>query len=213
MTTPTNYSLHDRKETILTMAEEVFAQYGFAGAGIRLISKRLGVNSAMIGYYFGSKEGLYLDIFKLRLEKVAEEISRFEKFDLDPAEKLKAYLAAYIERIASNKNFHRLLCIELVTTQHPTVIARVSEARNRIYNFLLKTIGSGIAKGCFKKIDEEVFVLDILALVRSVFTDYHTLRIHLNKPSQEDLTRRIVAHIMSMLTPEDHNQFERKSDV
>jgi AcrR family transcriptional regulator len=213
MTTATNYGLHDRKETILMIAEEVFAQYSFAGASIRLIGERSGVNSAMISYYFGSKEALYLDIFKLRLDEIAEEINHFERLDLDPAEKLKAYIAAYIKRVASNQSFHRLLCNELIAEQHPLIIARLTEVRNRVYNFLLKIIASGVSKGYFKKIDEEVFVLNILALVRSVFTDYLTLRIHLNKTPQDDFARRIVDYVMSMLTLEDHHQFEQKNHV
>jgi AcrR family transcriptional regulator len=56
MTKPINHSLQHRKETILMIAEEVFAQYSFAGATIRLITERSGVNSAMISYYFGSKK-------------------------------------------------------------------------------------------------------------------------------------------------------------
>jgi AcrR family transcriptional regulator len=144
---------------------------------------------------------------------MTEEISRFEELDPDPVEKLTAYLTAYIERVASNQNFHRLLCNELATVQHSPIIAQVAEARKRIYNFLLKTIGSGITKGYFKKIDEEVFVLNILALVRSVFTDQLTTPTHLNKRPQEDFARRLVDYIMSMLTLQDHNQFERKSHV
>lgn len=213
MTKPANCNLHERKETILRIAEEVFAQYSFAGAGIRLISKRSGVNSAMISYYFGSKEALYLDIFKLRLNEMSEEIGRFEMLDLDPPGKLKAYLAAHIKRVAANQNFHRLLCNELVAVQHPSIIAQVATARQRIYNFLLKLIGSGTAKGCFKKIDGEIFVLSILALIRSVFTDHLNAGIQLSKSSQENLIRRIVDYLMSMLIPENHHQSERKSYV
>jgi AcrR family transcriptional regulator len=213
MTRSTNYSLPDRKETILLIAEEVFAQYSFAGATIRLITKRSGVNSSMISYYFGSKEALYLNIFKFRLEEIAEEISLFEEIDLDPAEKLKVYLDTYIKRVAARQSFNRLLCNELVSVQHPSIIAQVSEARNRIYNFLLKTVGSGITKGYFKKMDEEVFVLNILALLRSVFTEHVIMPIRLNELPQEDFARRIADYIMSMLTPEVHNQFEIKSHV
>jgi AcrR family transcriptional regulator len=77
MTTLPNNSLVHRKETIMMIAEEVFAQYSFSGATIRLITKRLGVNSAMISYYLGSKEALCFDIFKLRLDEITEEISRY----------------------------------------------------------------------------------------------------------------------------------------
>ena len=212
MTTPAN-NLHNKRETILVSAEEVFAQYSFAGASIRLITKRSGVNSSMISYYFGSKEGLYHSIFKLRLKEFVEEINQFEGLDLGPVEKVTAYLAAYINRVASNQNFHRLLSNELVAVQHPSIIAGVSDARNRLYDFLLKMIENGIDKGCFRKIDGEVFVLNILALVRSVFIDYLALRIHSNKPPHEDFVRRIMDHIMSMLTLEDHNQFVRKNHV
>jgi AcrR family transcriptional regulator len=213
MTKQINYSSHDRKEAILLNAEEVFGQYSYAGATIRLITKRSGVNSSLISYYFGSKEALYLNIFKLRLEEITEEIRQFERLNMEPAEKLKAYLAAYIKRVASNQSFHRLLRDELVTMQHPPIIALVSKARNLIYNFLLETIREGIAKGYFKKIDEEVFVLSILALVPSVFTDQLATPTDLNKPRQRDFTGRIVDYIISTLAAEDHDQFERKSHV
>jgi TetR/AcrR family transcriptional regulator len=213
MTKTINNSLEDRKKAILTIAEEVFAEYSFAGATIRLITKRSGISSAMISYYFGSKEALYFDIFKLRLGEMSDEISRFEKLELDPSEKLEAYLAAHIKRVAANQNFHRLLCNELVAVQHPDIIAQVSDARKLIYNFLLKTIGNGISKGCFKRIDEQIFVLDILALIRSVFTDHLNTGIHLCKSPQEDLTRRIVAYLMSALTIGDQNQIKTKNYV
>jgi TetR/AcrR family transcriptional regulator len=213
MTKSLNNSLQPRKETILMIAEEVFAQHSFAGASIRLITKKLSVNSAMINYYFGSKEALYLDIFKLRLQEVTEEISRFEEIDLDPAEKLGAYLRAYINRVSGNQNFHRLLCNELVTLQHPAIISQISASRKLIYDFLMKTIAKGISKGCFKKIDEEVFVLNILSLVRSLFTDHLTLRIQLNELLQDDFARRIVDYFMSMLTVKNSYQIETRSHV
>jgi TetR/AcrR family transcriptional regulator len=202
-----------RKETILMIAEEAFAQYSFSGASIRLITKRLGANSAMISYYFGSKEGLYFDIFKLRLNEAIEEVNKFQKLDLTPAEKLNAYLVAYIKRVAANQNFHRLLCNELVAAQHPSIIAQVSAARKRIYNFLLKLIESGIAKGCFKNIDAEIFVLDILALIRSVLTDHLNTDIDLCRSPGEDLTARIVAYLMSSVSIDHQSKIKTKSYV
>jgi TetR/AcrR family transcriptional regulator len=212
MTNSLNIDPQPRKETILTIAEQVFAAYSFSGAGIRLITKKAGANSGMISYYFGSKEGLYCDIFKLRLDEVSEEISRFESIDVDPAEKLKAYLTAHISRVATNQNFHRLLSNELVALQHPAIIVQVSAARKRIYHFLVKTIENGITKGYFKKIDEEIFVLNILALIRSVFTDHLNAGTDLCKSPQENVTLRIVGYIMSTLTIENY-QIETKSHV
>ncbi|XZF14829.1 TetR/AcrR family transcriptional regulator [Chitinophagaceae bacterium MMS25-I14] len=206
MTKSANYNVQEhRKETIVGIAEEVFAQYSFEGASIRLITEKLGVNSAMIGYYFGSKEALYLDIFKQRLKGILEEVDQFELLDLDPAEKLKAYLTTYINRIIANRNFHRLLCNELISVQHPLVVARISEARKRIHDFLLEIIENGIAEGYFKKTDKEIFVLNTLALIPSVFANHISPCAHPAKGSHENFTTRIVAYIMGILTPESIN--------
>jgi len=187
MTKALNIDPQPRKETILTIAEQVFAEYSFSDASIRLITKKLGANSGMINYYLGSKEGVYSDIFKLGLDEVSQEINWFERTDLDPAEKLKTYLSAHINRVGANQHFHRLLCNELVALQHPAIIAQVSVARKRIYHFLVETIENGITKGYFKKIDEEIFVLNIPALIRSVFTDHLNVGTHLCKTPQQNL--------------------------
>ena len=48
----------DKKEQILEVAEELFAEYGFEGTSVRELAKKAKVNVAMISNYFGSKEQL-----------------------------------------------------------------------------------------------------------------------------------------------------------
>ena len=45
----------------------VFADLGYDGASTRLISSEAGVNMAMLNYYFGSKEGLFVAIFERKM--------------------------------------------------------------------------------------------------------------------------------------------------
>ncbi len=47
-----------KKEKILEVAEELFAEKGFEGTSVRDIAQKAEVNIAMISYYFGSKEKL-----------------------------------------------------------------------------------------------------------------------------------------------------------
>ena len=79
----------DKKSHILNVAEKVFSEYGFDGASTRMISSRAGVNLAMLNYYFGSKEGLFLEIFKRKVSlfpQILQNIS--ENQHLTPWEKL-----------------------------------------------------------------------------------------------------------------------------
>ncbi|SDH75316.1 TetR/AcrR family transcriptional regulator [Mucilaginibacter sp. P25] len=202
MTQQTDHSSQVSKQLLLEGAEELFARYGFDGTSIRLIAKKLDINSGMISYYFGSKEALYLEIFKNRLIQITAEISEFDRFELDAEEKLRGYLLIYIKRISSNENFHRLLYNQLATHRHPAVIAMVTEARVHIYQFLLKIISSGIQTGQFKSIDAEIFALNILSFIPPVYTGNLSSLMHLNEPVRNDITGRMIDHILLMVIPE-----------
>ncbi|WP_205648693.1 TetR/AcrR family transcriptional regulator [Acuticoccus kandeliae] len=62
----------ETRERILHAAEELFAEKGFEGVGLRDIIKKAGVNSAAIHYHFGSKEALILSVFYERAKPIAD---------------------------------------------------------------------------------------------------------------------------------------------
>ncbi len=51
---------------ILDVAEVMFAEQGFAGTTLRQVADRLGVNPAMIAYYFQNKDNLFRSVFNRR---------------------------------------------------------------------------------------------------------------------------------------------------
>jgi AcrR family transcriptional regulator len=71
------------RERILHAAEQLFAEHGMSGVGLRAISAAAEVNLASIAYHFGSKDGLLEALFALRAAPIAEERLRL----LDDAEK------------------------------------------------------------------------------------------------------------------------------
>lgn len=59
----------DTRCRLITTAIEMFAEYGYEGAGTRMIAERAGVNLPAIQYHFGSKEGL----FRAVIEHIAQQ--------------------------------------------------------------------------------------------------------------------------------------------
>jgi AcrR family transcriptional regulator len=53
------------RQRILDAALAEFAEKGTAGARVRSIAERAGVNSQLISYYFGGKQGLYQEVVRL----------------------------------------------------------------------------------------------------------------------------------------------------
>jgi AcrR family transcriptional regulator len=58
------------RERILDAAERLFAEHGFAGTSHRQITAEARVNLAAVNYHFGSKEALFLEVVRRRLEPV-----------------------------------------------------------------------------------------------------------------------------------------------
>ena len=67
---PASFSTRER---ILEQAEHVFAEFGYDGTSIRQIAIAAGVPVALLGYHFGSKEGLYRAVFDRRVPTIVEQ--------------------------------------------------------------------------------------------------------------------------------------------
>src|SRR6476620_6302604 len=70
----------ENRASIVAAAIDEFAARGFKGASMDAIAARTHTTRALINYYFGSKENLYISV----LEQVYSEIREAEtKLDLD----------------------------------------------------------------------------------------------------------------------------------
>ncbi len=65
---PTHFST---KERILVTAEALFAEHGFAGTSLRLVTSRADVNLAAVNYHFGSKDNLVAEVFRRRMDEMS----------------------------------------------------------------------------------------------------------------------------------------------
>ncbi|GHE33769.1 TetR/AcrR family transcriptional regulator [Vulcaniibacterium thermophilum] len=86
------------KDRILGAAEELFAQYGFAGTSLRQVTSRADVNIAAVNYHFGSKENLVNEVFRRRMDEMSERRLALlrEAVARQPGE-LEPILAAFVE--------------------------------------------------------------------------------------------------------------------
>ena len=65
--------MNETQIKILDAAESEVADCGFAGASIRNITQRAGVNIASINYHFGSKEELIKQLFIYRITPLNDQ--------------------------------------------------------------------------------------------------------------------------------------------
>ncbi|HEY0660757.1 MAG TPA: TetR family transcriptional regulator [Lysobacter sp.] len=95
MATPHPFSTKDR---ILGAAEELFAQFGFAGTSLRQVTSRADVNIAAVNYHFGSKENLVNEVFRRRMDDMsAQRLSALKAATEQHPGELEPILAAFVQ--------------------------------------------------------------------------------------------------------------------
>ncbi len=86
----------NRKLNILLAAEKLFAKHGFHAVALRDIAEEAQVPSALVSYYFGSKEDLYRAIFEHWSPTFAQRLSQLQEAMLAPAaERLERLVDAF----------------------------------------------------------------------------------------------------------------------
>ena len=69
-------SVASTRESLIESAERLFAARGFDGVSVRDIANDAKVNSALVGYYFGGKQGLLAEVYTRHCAPLKNERER-----------------------------------------------------------------------------------------------------------------------------------------
>ena len=159
----------DKKEHIINKAIELFAEKGFEGTSIRDLAAKAEVNVAMVNYYFGSKEKLFEAMVELKaayLKGVIEEVSKDNS--LTEIQKLDRIVESYVNKMFSNRLFHRIIHQELMVHQRENIQDSIINIVSPNSLAIRNLIESGIRKGTFRKVDAPLVIASIFGTFNHV---------------------------------------------
>lgn len=139
------------RRDILEIALEEFALNGLSGARIDEIAARTRASKRMIYYYFGGKDGLYLNALENAYRVVREGESALDVDGLPPIEALKALVAFTFDHHHRHEAFIRMVMIENI--HNGEYLERSGEIR-RLNASAIRTIehvyNRGVEGGIFR---------------------------------------------------------------
>lgn len=195
----------DKKANILSAAETLFSELGYEGTSTRQIAKESGANMSMINYYFGSKEGVFLEIMNQRLQEFNVQLTSINEERISSLEKLMQIIESYTRRILNNISFHKMMHRELSLAQRPEMYCKLKDAMSLNLNVIEQIINEGIAEGSFKPIDIRMLIASIMGTITNVATMPSKITrgsvLDITIPEdREVLTQRLILHLKDLVT-------------
>jgi AcrR family transcriptional regulator len=195
----------DKRTSILNAAEKLFASQGYEGTSTRQIATEAGANMSMINYYFGSKEGVFMEIMSDRIKGFSLALTSIEAEDLNQLEKLMMVIDQYTRRILTNIAFHKMMHRELSLSQRPEMFDKLKQAMSGNLMIIERIINEGIAQGEFRPVDVRMVIASIMGTITNVVTSPSKVtagsKLDIKIPAdREILTERLIIHLKDLTT-------------
>jgi AcrR family transcriptional regulator len=154
------------RRNIVEIATDEFANKGFSGARIDDIAARTNTSKRMIYYYFGDKEGLFVEVLEQAYSRIRQIETTLELDHIEPESALRALVGFTFDYQNANENFIRLVMVENIHKGIHLARSRIIEKLNLSAITTLRDIyRRGRVAGVFRNgIDEVDLHMSISAL-------------------------------------------------
>jgi AcrR family transcriptional regulator len=137
------------RTAIVDAAEELFAQFGFDGAPVRVIAKRAGVALSLVTYHFPSKEQLIDEVITRRSDILnSARREQLRKFILEDSRDLTKFVEAFtkpfLNLIGSGdehwRNYGEIIAQVAHSTKYSTTLTKHFDQTARMFADTLRDL-------------------------------------------------------------------------
>ena len=163
----------NRGEQLAATALDLFAERNFASVTIKDIAKEIGVNTALIYYYYKSKEDLFRAAIEFAIHQAFKNFSNLQARHENPVDVINNWLDNHVQLYAPIYKFVKVsLDYSGSQTKIPIIDQQIRQFYDEEKRILSKCIGRGIQQGQFVACDP-----DALALFISTYLDGVMVRV------------------------------------
>lgn len=144
----------DVAELLQSSAFDLFATHNYSAVRIKDIATATGLNSALIYYYFGSKEDLFIKVIESAVERAFVQFDAIKASANGPRDLIFLWIEIHILQ------FHLLQKLAKISLDYSSTNGRnpsIDKAIKKFYEkeslILKNTIKEGIASGLFREVN------------------------------------------------------------
>jgi AcrR family transcriptional regulator len=150
------------RNLLLASALKLFNQKGYASTTVREVVADAGVTKPVLYYYFGNKEGIYLELFEGPLREFEELLEGFSSKGSGASEKLTALCEAISHLYQDNFEKAKLLNAVYYGPPQGTPFIDFEAYHNKMLDAIGRLVEEGVTTGEFLELDQKVVTLAIM---------------------------------------------------
>lgn len=183
---------------LLQAAAALMSERGSIEVSLSEIAQKSGLNSALVKYYFGSKNGLMMELVKEILGRALVQMGELLEMELDPVEKLKLHIKGIITVYFRYPFVNRLIHAMFQTPETAKEVAEtISKPLAETQRRLLE---EAVAQGQIREIDPMLFYFIVLGACDHIFFGQHILHHCFGvEEIDDDLRRRYTDTLLDMV--------------
>ena len=183
---PASRARDSTRNKILKAATRIFARFGYDGGSVEKISKSAKSVDRMIYYYFGNKEGLFIEVLENAYRRMNDAELKLKLNNSQPVEGLNEVIGFVLSYYRKNPEFITLLNLEnLQRGKHIAKSQRAREYSSPAIATVDELLQNGIAQGLFRAdvSPRNVYML-IMATAYFYMSNRYTLSVFLGENLQ-----------------------------
>jgi len=174
----TQSEIREEKESsrahLLRAAAELMTERRSIEVSLSDIAQRAQLNSALVKYYFGNKDGLLLTLMQEVLSAGVEQLNGLLAMDLPILDKIRIHVNAITATYFRYPFINRLIHVNMAK---PDAVTKVAKSITRpLADAHRSLLEDGVAQGVLKPVDPMMFHLILMGACDQLFFGQNVLR-------------------------------------
>jgi AcrR family transcriptional regulator len=163
------------RDTLIETASAIMRQGDTIDISFSELSMRSGLNSALVKYYFGNKNGLMLALLDRDMSNIVGSLGALLAKDMTPQDRLRRHIGAVVDTYFAFPYLNRLL-MRMVRDNPPDEAKRIAkDYLQPISGAYEQLIAEGVAKGVFRDVDPQMFYFTVTGAADRFFSARYVL--------------------------------------
>jgi AcrR family transcriptional regulator len=156
------------KQCLLDQAQRLFLAQGYNGTSVRDIVHACGLSNAALYYHFGSKQNLFVQVFKAYMDRATQQLREAGVGQGSCRERLSEMADAYAQFVLDSRSELQTLHRDLARCGNGEVQGLLPDAIKRIPSLFGAVLAEGVAAGEIRPVDTQRVSILLLGMIHSV---------------------------------------------